>query len=344
MNIYLPSGYIDIDKLLAPKIFNKFFFVGARGTGKSFGVLNYEYQRCRDNNGKFFYVRTNQTDLDLLTDPEVSPFLDLNVKLGYDLTLKSKNKYMTAVYQNSEMKNDPLGSCIALSTVHHVRGMSAALYQDIFYDEFIPEKHVRKMKGQGRAVRQMYETFNRNRELEGELPMRLICCANSDDLNNDLLMEYDLIDHLLQMRADDIEVKDFPDRGLRLIYPLHSPIAEKKKQTAAYKGEVSDYVDMALNNEFVTYYKGNISPRDIKQFSPMVIIGDLAIYKSKSNREIYVTSFKKGQFKETYDLTDYQLRRFQIRHHKLLDYYYKQKIKFESSKCELQFVNLWDKR
>lgn len=344
MNIYLPNGYIDIEKILQPKGFNKFFFVGPRGSGKSFGVLDYEYKRCLNGAGKFFYVRTNQVELDLLRDPELSPFVALNIKNHYDITLKKKNQYLVSIYEDSEKMDNPIGSCLALSTVFHVRGMSANLYQDIFYDEFIPEQHVRKMKGQGKAVKQMYETFNRNRELEGEPAMRLICCANSDDLNNDLLMSYDLVDHLLQMRAEDIEVKDFPDRGLRLIYPLHSPIAEKKKNTAAYKGESGSYVNMALGNEFVSFYKGNIQPRDIKQFNPVVKIGSLCIYKSKTNKEIYITRYQRGEFKEIYDLTDYNLSRFRLRHHKLQQHYYNKKIKFESSSCELEFVNLWDKQ
>lgn len=339
-SIYLPSGYVDVDKLLAPKIFTKIFFIGPRGSGKSYGILKNLTVDHPDVPG--FYIRTTKTELENLFDPELFPWGDLNMDYELQYTISKRNKDLAMVTPNPG-SDKIICLCGALSTISNVRGMNARKYKYIFYDEFIPEKHVRKMRAQGEAVKQMYETLNRNRELKGEEPMRLILAANSNDINNDVLVEYGLIDEVIKMREKDIEVKDFPERRLRVVYPMHSPIADLKAQTAGYKNETGSYNDMALGNQFVHFYDGNIKSLNLKDFNPVCRIGALGIYRSKTSRRIYISSFLGAQFPDSFDMTDYELARFRIKYHKLQMAYYKQKIVFESAALEIKFINLWSK-
>lgn len=338
-NIYLPSGYVDVEKLLAPKIFSKVFFIGPRGSGKSYGILK---SLTVEHNEPGFYIRTSKIELENLFDPELFPWGDLNQDLNLQYTIKKRNKDLAMVTPNAE-SDQIICLCAALSTISHIRGMNASKYKWIFYDEFIGEAHVRKMRKQGEAVKQMFETLNRNRELKGEEPMRLILAANSNDINNDVLVEYGLIDEVIKMREKDIEIKDFPDRRLRIVYPMHSPISALKAQTAGYKGETGSYNDMALGNQFVSFYDGNIKSLNLKDFTPICRIGALGIYRSKSTKKIYISSFLESRFPDTFEMTDYELARFRLKYHKLQIAYYKQKICFESAALEIKFINLWNK-
>ena len=337
MNIYLPDGWLDVEKILSPKQFWMIVMVGPRGTGKSYGVLE---ELTITHPIPYFYIRTKQKEIDLMKDPELFPFTSINENHNTNYFLKKKLNEVSMITKDPD-SNDPIALVSALSTIADVRGMDAKRYKAIFYDEFIPEKHVRKMRAQGIAVKHMYETLNRNRELLGEPPMRLILCANSEDIGNDVLMEYNLIDHLIDMQERGLELKDLPERGIRLVFPMHSPISEKKAHTVSYKSDPnSDYSRMAINNEFTSYYKGNIKPMNLQDFEPKVIVGDLCIYKSKNNRVLYVTRYKKGKFVEVYHTTDFELDQFRIRHRRLVDYYFKNKIKFENASCEIAFQHL----
>lgn len=339
MNIYLPNGYLDVSKVLAPKKFWMTVMVGPRGTGKSYGV--HEYLTIK-NPTPYFYIRTKQKEIDLMKDPELFPFTSINLNNGTNFFMKKKLNEVNMITKDPE-SNDPIALVSSLSTVADVRGIDARKYKAIFYDEFIPEKHVRKMRYQGSAVKHMYETLNRNRELDGEDPMGLILCANSEDIANDVLMEYGLIDHFIDMQERGLELKDLPDRGIRLVFPMRSPISEKKRDTASYRSDDSDYSRMALNNEFTSYYKGNIKPMNLQDFEPKVIVGKLCIYKSKNSRILYVTHYKKGQFVEQYRTTDFELDQFRIRHRRLTDYYFRNKIKFENASCEIEFQHIFQR-
>lgn len=340
MNLYLPNGYLDVGKILAPKQFWMTVMVGPRGTGKSYGVL--EHLTITEPL-PYFYIRTKQKEIDLMKDPDLYPFTSINMNHNANYFLKKKLNEVSMITKDPE-SNDPIALVAALSTIADVRGMDARKYKVIFYDEFIPEKHVRKMRNQGTAVKQMYETLNRNRELEGEDPMKLILCANSEDIANDVLVEYKLIDHFIDMQERGLELKDLPDRGIRLVFPMHSPISEKKKNTAAYRSDhESAHSRMALNNEFTSYYKGNIKSMNLQDFEPKVIVGELCIYKSKSNKILYISKFRKGNFVEVYRTTDFELNQFRLRHARLVDYYFKNKIKFENASCEIEFQNIFQR-
>lgn len=340
MNIYLSNGYLDIEKIIAPKVFHTVIFVGPRGSGKSFGVLD---QIALENPQKFIYMRTMKVELDLMKIPDLNPFMALNDKKGSNFTLRKQGQYFSSIHIDNDKTSPLIGMASALSTIYHARGMDASSYKVLFYDEFIPEPHVRIMKEQYTALKGAYETLNRNRELEGEPPLKLIMCGNSDDINNDILAGYDLIDDIFKMREEGVEVKDYPERGVRVVYPFKSPIAEKKRKTANYQSDTSDYTRMALGNEFTGFYKGNIQSMNLKNYKPKVRIGNLGIYRSRSDKTFYISSCINAQFPECYNLTDYELAKFRYKYIFLNDLYLRGRIVFEKAWCEIAFINLFKK-
>lgn len=68
-DLYLESGYLDMDRIIS--ISNTFcFIIGGRGTGKTYGALQY----ALDRHVKFIYMRRTQTQVDVIKSNDMNPF------------------------------------------------------------------------------------------------------------------------------------------------------------------------------------------------------------------------------------------------------------------------------
>ena len=72
MNYYLPSGYVDMAKIIEQP-YPFIFLIHGRGTGKTYGACKY----VLDKGEKFVYLRRTQTEADLCSSAEFSPFKPL---------------------------------------------------------------------------------------------------------------------------------------------------------------------------------------------------------------------------------------------------------------------------
>ena len=225
MNIYLDNGYLDFDKIL--KVGCPFIFlVGSRGTGKTFGAI----KCCIENNKKFIFMRRTQTQLEMVTRPEYSPFNAINRELGYHIETVPNTRYTSDVMQGGKV----LGTMLALSTISNLRGFSSDA-EILIYDEFIPEIHEKKIKDEFSAFANAYETINRNRELNGRPPLIALCLSNSNSLNNPLLAELDLIDIIQKKQNEGKSEYINPYRGIAVFLINNSIISKQKEETAIYK-------------------------------------------------------------------------------------------------------------
>ena len=126
-----------------------------------------------------------------------------------------------------------------------------------------------------------------------------------------------------------------------LIFPQHSPISGRKKETALYKLGGS-FEKMALKNEFVGYFEGNVASYNLKGFRPVAIYDDMCIYWSiGAMRFFYFSETRKGNFPEVYSDTTFERVQFMKRFYMLHDYYFQDKVKFESAKLENRFIELF---
>ena len=316
---YTKEGYIDFEKLLREDRQPYKFIVGARGIGKTFGILKYMV----DNRIRFIYMRRTQTQVDLIKTNDLNPFRSLQMVLGedYAVHIESINKNMSAVYlekdEEAEESVEPIGYILALSTVSNIRGFDASDVEYLIYDEFIGEKHEKPIRSEGSAFLNALETIGRNRELSGRDPLKVIALSNSTNLANPIFVELNIItqcEKLIKKGHDLIQIRD---RGISLYIVKNSPISQKKRDTALYHlaGSGSDFAQMALDNEFNKEYFGQVKRRDLKEFSPLVKVGEITVWKHKARREWYVTEISAGH-PEVYDSSDIELRRFQN------DYYY----------------------
>ena len=339
-NLYDINGYFNIEPVLATKL-PFVFIVGGRGTGKTFSSLDYHVM----HNRKFVYLRRTQSQVDLINKPEFSPLTPIANYRHMDIVSVPLSKYNVGFYKavcDDNGKLSPVGECLgysmALSTVSNLRGFSAEDVQSIIFDEFIPERHERPIKEEAAALFNCYETINRNREIQGRDPVQLICLANSNDAGNPVFTELGLISKVENMKKRGQSYSLDYKRGIGIFMLDNSRISKAKQETALYKLTAgSDYEQMALFNEFDDFrYKDNIKSMPIQEYKALCSVGEICIYKHKSNGTYYCTTAKSGSPDE-YHATPKDLKRWRRKYPFLWAAYLRNIMTFEDATCEIIF-------
>lgn len=284
--IYLPSGYLNIRGILAYKCtFN--FIVGGRATGKTYGALS----TVLDDNIKFMLMRRTQAQADLINKPDFSPFKPVCDDKHIEITTAPVSKYNAKFIKDETV----IGYTCALSTIANMRGFDASDVKLLIYDEFIPERHERPIKSEGSAFLNCYETLNRNRELKGKRPLTVLCLANAFDIANPIFLELGLVGIAEKMKQNGKELYIDREKSILILMPDSRKILKEKNETALYKlTEGSEFSKMALNNEFIYNPTDNIKSMPLREFRPVVTVGEITIYKHKSKRLYYVSEHRTG--------------------------------------------------
>lgn len=330
MNLYDDNGYVNIDNILDTKL--PFIFVaGGRATGKTFTALKRAYER----NIKFMYMRRTQTQCDLINKPEFSPFKPINNMFGYNVKVDSVSKYNSAFYveeESGEKRN--IGYTCALSTVSNIRGFDASDVDLLIYDEFIPERHERPLKNESSAFFNAIETIGRNRELQGKPPLQVLCLANANNLANEIFLALKLVTKVYDMKKKGQEYSLLKDRGVGIFLLSDSKISQRKKQTALYRlTEGSNFYEMSVDNSFSYDIQTQPVSRNLREYRPLVTVGEITIYEHKSTGNYYVSSHRSGN-PPIFNSDDIDLKRFQKTYIYLPFAYMKREIEFESFICE----------
>lgn len=338
LDLYTQQGWLSFPALRREAL--PFTAVwGGRGIGKTFGALR---DLRLDNPAPFILLRRTQTQIDLLSNPDFSPFRAIDREVGCLTAVKPVNKYVYAFYDGT-MQDDkivpqgpPLGHAMALSTLHNVRGFNSDA-EYIIYDEFIPERHERPIKNEYDALLNAYETINRNRELQGREPVKLIMLTNANQLGNPYFIGMRVIRQVRRMLDTGTEVWKDPDRGIMLVNICRSPISEAKAGTALYRMTAgSSYSQMALGNEFSGDVFCPTRRVPLVECKPLVAVGELCIYKHKSAKFYYVCDTISGS-PPTFGADDADLARFRGRWPELWEAYMLRNVVFYDELCEILY-------
>ena len=282
--LYLENGYIDMASIIELK-YPFTFVTGARRTGKTYGALTYDLQ----HGIRFIYLRRTQTEIDVCKSADLSPFKGISK----DILTKNMAKGVIGFFDIN--KDQLVAPGMALTTLHNVRGISGDEYDQILYDEFIPEKIARPIKGEFDAWANTYETLNSNRELQGKDPMQFLCLANSNAAANPIFMGLGLVRTLEKIKRDHRAFWTDDRRGILIVNAEASPISEKKKKTAlGMLTAGTDFAGMAYENDYAFDDFSNIESRSLKEYRPEVSVGELTIYRHKGRREYYVSEHMSG--------------------------------------------------
>lgn len=291
--MFLQSGYLDMAEIMSHERVLT-IVIGGRGTGKTYGAVEW----CLKNNKRFILMRRTKDQAELISKPDFSPVLPVMQDLGMEWQLdKTIGKSMIGI---KNAAGDLICITIGLTGISNLRGFNAAWVDMIIFDEFIGEAHERPIRQEDQAFYNAYETLNRNRELQGRQPIRILMLANSNKVSSIYLASLGLMPRVEKMLNKGIEIWDDPDRSIYLYIVKNSPISKRKADTALYRFSTQDFNRMALGNEFSIPGREFIKPQQLRQLDPVCVWGDLHFYKIKGSRRWYVNRKKLGHFDVTY--------------------------------------------
>ncbi len=336
MKLYTTDGWIDPGPLMesaAPFV----VAVGGRGIGKTYAALKW----LLEHDTKFIYLRRTQTQIDACKVPELSPFGAVARDMGIPVKSKAISKYIAGFYTEIGDKVKLISIGVALSTFANIRGFDAGDYDFILFDEFIPEKHERPMSHEGEAFLNVLETINRNRELQGKAAVKCIMLSNSNKLDSPILNSIGAIQPLDKMIRAGRDYGLFFDGALQIIRYTDSPISERKKDTVLYRVATNkDFTEMALNNSFGADAYFNVGPKPLNEFSVLVSVMGITIYRHKTEKIFYVVPGAKGE--NIYSGTDdFTLRGFRRKYYYLLSALSDGRVYYSTAQVKVAFENIW---
>lgn len=328
--VYDNNGWVNWDYLINQgSAFT--MVVGARGVGKTYGLMKY----CLEQGRKFIYLRRLKSQLDQCANNAGNPFKKLNTDLSRNI--KPRGTQGGVLFdENGEVV--ALG--VALSTVANVRGFDYSDYDMIIFDEAVASDGERPIPHEFNAFLNFYETVNRNRELSGDKPVQAVLLGNANRLTNPYYSGWHFMKTALNMIHGNQMIWRSGDGSRLMVLLLGSKISDQKANTVLYKNASDGFLTMALDNAFRTDGT-NIRSMPIREFNHIVSVGEIGIYRHKSERLYYVSSLtQKGSFYDSYGMG---LKMFQQDYWNLRILYMVNKIIFfESYECELIFREFFD--
>ncbi|WP_290431965.1 phage DNA encapsidation protein [Muribaculum intestinale] len=328
MGLYLDNGYLDIEWILSRGYpFN--FITSGRGTGKTYGAIKSALLRS----GSFMYLRRTVAQADMVATSAMSPLSEVALNLGLELKIESLGKNLSGVWVDEQLR----GYIYSLSTMANMRGFHDPQLTTIIYDEFIPQAQERRIKNEGEAWLNAYETLNRNRELNGADPIQAVLLSNSNQIVNPLYVEFQLVSVVERMLKKKREVWTDEKRGYMLVYPMRSEISRAKSSTALYQfsGD-SEYRQMALSNEFNDWGSEYIKSQPLREYTPECRLGELTVYVHKDKGCVYISEHSSGTVRR-FPATVQGVDGFRRRYRWVLVDYLDGRVIFENAMCEALF-------
>jgi len=276
--------------------------IGGRGIGKTYSALSFMVE----SGEPFLYLRNTLRQMEECATVFGNPFKRISIDKGMDIRMEAeKSHYMVYSYKEDQPKQ-LIGYGAALSTFANLRGVDLSDVKYVLFDEFI---QLQKLTyNQFDAFQQMYETVNRNRELYGQQPLRCYLLANSQTLQNDILLGYGVVDRIQKMLSSGERI--YRDGNLFIELPK-SEVSALKKETANYKLiSGSNAAREALENEFTYDSAAGVKKRPLQEYAPLCYAevpgAAVFFYSHKSDVRFYAcqtpTMHGKIYHQESYNL------------------------------------------
>lgn len=335
IKLYQDNGYFNARAVNALGL-TFVYVIAARGTGKSFNVFDIPISAGEE----FIYLRRSQPELDNALTDTLNPFN------RYNLVKKRKIRGYKISKDISGFKDENQKICVnfALSTFVNVRGLDAGDKKTIIFDEIIPEAHKRRViKDEATAFSQLYESLNRNRELDGEPPLRVWFLGNSDTLTAPMLSLHNLVPIIEMLYAKKREYYIDRERSLGVFLLQNSPISEAKRKTALYKSGIDKgYIDMAIDNKFAELDdRRTVRRENLKEYRALCTIDGLCFYAHKNCQRLYVTRARSGTL-ELFTTAADDVLRFKKKYDYIFGFFLQNNIFFDSIATKIKFMELYD--
>lgn len=283
--------YSNCYKIITETDYFIYFFIGGRGIGKTYSTL----LGALNDNKVMMYVRRTEEETNTTSKPLTNPFKKINMNTGKKINIRPFEKY--SIILDEEDKDNPIlkGYVCALSTFGKFRGADFSDVDIIIFDEFINTGAVDYLRGKAASyLFNMIETVNRNRELEGQEPIKVVLLSNANTIDEDIIRTLNLATEIQQMKMNDIKLFTDSDRGIYLSLLENKEVADAKAQTKLYKlTQGTTFSEMALANEFTSDYFGDVKKLNYNELVPFCSYEKIYFYKHKS-KNLFLASYRKA--------------------------------------------------
>ncbi len=259
----------------APELRGKNIIIGGRGIGKTYSALLFAIE----SGEPFIYLRNTDIQLTECCDDFGNPFKRLNKDKGFNISMIKKKEH-ALIYNDDNI----IGYGAALSIFHNLRGVDLSDVKIVIFDEFIESRKL--TFDQFKSFVHFYETVNRNRELLGEDPLKVIMLSNSQSINNPILIGYDLVGQIESMIANSI--RKYKRDDIFLMLP-ESEISELKANTSHYKTLKNTKIyEEIINNKFANdSFYGIVKKKPMREYKCICVIDGIYIWTHKSTGRKY---------------------------------------------------------
>ena len=307
--------------------------VGARGTGKTYGLM----KELIDRKEPFIYLRRLKTQIDNCGKVTGNPFKRLNLDNGWNIMPYSVGGNIE--FRKDDKQGELVAVGVALSTVATIRGIDFSEFNYIVFDEAVAMIGEKPIKNEFDAFLNFYETVNRNREIIGEKPVQAILLGNANKLSNPYFTGWHFMKTAIKMIRGKQMIYRTQDNTRLMVLLQDSPISKKKAQTAAYQNGSDGFISMAIDNAFRTD-ETQIRSEPLKEYNHVVSVGEIGIYRHKSERKYYVSSKTQNPY---YDDFGIQLKMFRQDFLMMrVNYLIAKNVLFEDYESELLFREYFD--
>lgn len=284
-----------------------YIFIGGRGTGKTYSMLE---GLVEDNNDPFIYMRRTSAEIKDCCTPEENPFKRLNADKGWQIDMETKEDKATIIDRANG--NKLIGYGRALSTSGRIRGSDYSDVGYILWDEFINISPVNTMRDKEDGLLWNFiETVERNRELLGEKPIKVILLSNANTINDGIIRALRLGDIIRTMKINNEKVYTDNERGIYFELLDNTKLRDMKEKTRLYRlTKGTTFYEMSLNNEFTHDFFGDVSQVDYRELFPLVSYENITFYRHKAKSILYAsrrkadckkyTQLNKKAFKQDY--------------------------------------------
>lgn len=297
------SKYFDVEAVIKrfyAKGIHVIYICGGRGIGKSYsayklchhlGIGELKFDEYEEQN-MFLYLRRTEKQIIAVTSEEGNAFKRYNKDNGVNIHCDfNKTLGFGKYYIEEEDVERHIGYAAALSTFSNLRGIDYSDIQFILYDECIEESKTKTpIKREGFLLLNVFETINRNRELQGKPACVLLMLSNPIDLGSTLLSQLNITPILSKMILKNQQRITIPERSLHIEKLTSHGISQEKENTVLYKfAKGTGFNEETLSGDFVGNDMSIIKNVPIQEYKAIICIEDtITIFEHKDNEMYHV--------------------------------------------------------
>lgn len=273
-------------------------FITTRIGGKTFSMLSNLTYLTEKRGSKFIYMRRTRKQLipAMRTTKEetANPFKSINREYGtsYFIEKVPGDDVIMGLIKSED--NDLIyGYALDLYDISSIRGIDLSDVDFLFYDEFVKEKHLKRMKGEADALFNALSTIKRDREERGLPPMMVVMAANSSDINNPIFAGLHIVrDIELERMRTGKETFDLklPCKALWVVSAEPSEELKElmKDDSLSMLTEGTAFHEEAFQNKFSSNDFSAIRSIDVRNYRPICGYDNIYVYERKGQGLIYL--------------------------------------------------------